>query len=516
MEMVGLLGLKHIGNSARRFFLGLFEVQETISEQDTARGVRLYVTDGICSMAMGSLQGGPFLVAFAWSIGATNYEVGLLATIGFVSQLMQLPGLFLTKRYQRRRAINAISSGISRLFWIPIILIPFLFKEQGAGLLIQWLFLSALFAALPAPAWNSLIRDIVPSEARGRIFSRRMMLGTGLSLLLTLFAGYFVDWWKGQYPGVSLYAYSVLFLVGLLFGIVGLVALSRIPEPAVVAEEGISFRKLLAKPIKDENFRGLLIFIGVWNFAINMAVPFFVIYMLKRMNLSLAMIALLSVVSQLTHIFFLRIWGRLADRFSNKSVLSISGPLFLIAILAWSFTTMPERYFLTTPLLLFIHILSGMSLSGVTLATNNIALKLSPQAYAPSYLSLVGLVGAATGAIAPLVGGIFADFFAVRELSVTLNWSEPAQQLSIYALHLRALDFLFFFAFVVGLYSLHRLGRIREEGEVTESEVLQELVDEVVLPFRSISSVGGIRRLTYLPMFVFQTFKREPSGTKED
>ena len=50
-------------------------------------------------MGMGTLQGGVFLSAFALAIGASNYEIGLIATVTFLSQLMQLPGLFVLKTF---------------------------------------------------------------------------------------------------------------------------------------------------------------------------------------------------------------------------------------------------------------------------------------------------------------------------------------------------------------------------------------------------------------------------------
>ena len=66
--------------------LSLLGTREGLSARDRERSARLITADGICSMAMASLQGGPFLAAFALGIGASNYEIGLLAAIGFLSQ----------------------------------------------------------------------------------------------------------------------------------------------------------------------------------------------------------------------------------------------------------------------------------------------------------------------------------------------------------------------------------------------------------------------------------------------
>src|SRR5919106_3430889 len=108
-----------------------------LTDHDLERGTRLITVDGICSMAMASLQGGPFLTAFALGLGASNYEIGLLAAIGFLSQAVQLPALFLVRAFPYRRAITVASALSSRLVWVFIILTPALFVDRG----ISWVLL---------------------------------------------------------------------------------------------------------------------------------------------------------------------------------------------------------------------------------------------------------------------------------------------------------------------------------------------------------------------------------------
>jgi len=393
-----------------------------------------------------------------------------------------------------------LAAGASRLLWVPILLIPLLFLNRGVTFLMQWLFVAALIGAVAGPAWNSLIRDIVPQDTMGRLFSTRMVLGTAFALSLTLAGGYFVDYWRDWFPNQALYAYSILFAAGLLFGLAGLLAVGRLPEPTMPAADQGPLRDLLLGPLKDRNFRGVLRYIAFWNFALNLAGPFFIVYLLDRIRLPLSMVTMLVVTSQATNLVFLRIWGKLADRYSNKSVLRVSGPMFLLAILLWTFTTLPDRHALTVPLLFAIHVLSGMSAAGVSLATANIALKLSPQGQAHSYMTVYGLAGAVTGAIAPMLGGVFADFFATRELSIQLNWAQADQAVSVYALNLKALDFLFLLTFILGLLSLRFLGKVAEQGEVSEKVVRQELLSETFATVRTVGTVPGLRHLIAGPV----------------
>ncbi|MBS3822064.1 MAG: hypothetical protein GVY16_08395 [Planctomycetes bacterium] len=163
----------------------VFRTKPSLDERDYRRAARGLVLDAVGSMSMVTLQGGPFLAAFAIALGASNYEIGLLATIAFASQFMQIPGLMLVHRVPRRRGLVTLCAAVSRLLWVFIILIPVLFVGRGVTFLMQWLVLAAAAGALAGPAWNSLLRDVIPPERMGRVFSRRMTLGTIFALGFT-------------------------------------------------------------------------------------------------------------------------------------------------------------------------------------------------------------------------------------------------------------------------------------------------------------------------------------------
>ena len=478
----------------------LTHTEDDLTRQQMKIGMRWLNIHGVTVQSMIALQGGgPFLASFVLALGASNYEIGLITSIAFIGEFMQVPGLFLLKTVMKRRAIAVITGLIYRLLWALIIFTPFLFAKRGVTFVITCLIASALVSGLMTPAWNSLIREIIPRKIMGRFFSRRLMYSSAAAIALTLAGGYFIDTWEKYSPDTTRYAYSVLFSIGLAAGIVSVYAISRLPERTMIVEKSTTMMELLLSPVQDENFRRLLSFTGAWTFAVNLASPFFIVYMLKRLELSLTMVTTLTITSQVINLIFLRIWGRMVDRFSNKSVLAVSGPLFILSFLGWIFTTMPEKHGYTLIILFGIYIINGISMAGVSAATATIAMKLAPEGLAHGYLTTYGLVGAATGAIAPLVGGVFSDFFASRELALTISWSEPMRQVSWHALNLRALDFLFLFAFLIGIISINLIARVREQGEVTEKEVITHLLAEVSGPLRLVSSIPGIRHLIDLP-----------------
>ena len=492
---------------------GIFEPRESLTDEEVDHGLKLVIRDGLTTQAMVTLTGGIFLVAFALQLGASNTVVGLLAAIPPLAELLQIPSIYIVERVRKRRLVVVAASLAARLCWIPIILIPFfLSPERGIFVLILSIALYASFSAVSHCGWNSWMRDLIPQDRLGAFFSHRLTLSTAVALVISLVAGFFIDSWEAVFPDLAAYGYSLLFLLGLIAGLIGITFLARTPEPRMVVEEAEDgFFAAIRKPFADLNFRNLVIFLGSWNFAVNLASPFFTVYMLQRIGLDVSLVVALSVLSQVMNIVFYRSWGQVSDRFSNKSVLAVSGPLFMLAIFAWMFVTLPDVYVLTYPLLILIHILMGISLAGVSLASGNIGLKLAPKGQATSYLAASTFANSVAAGVAPILGGLFVDFFAKRELIWTLVWRSPVRELVFVTLDLQQWEFFFLFAFILGLYSLHRLTAVQEEGEAKEQEVVNELLAGVRRDMRNFSPAGGLRDMVKFPFSSLRNHQKRSS-----
>ena len=498
-------------NRRRRWFAPPQSAQ--LAPGEVQRGLRFLLFDGVSSQVMGALTGGALLVAFALQLGASNKVIGLIAAVGPLSQLLQLPAIVLVERLRNRKALVVTVSLVGRLFWVVVAAIPFFVPPslRVAALLGS---LTIYFAAssFANAAYNSWKRDLVPDHQMGRYFARRLTIATAAGAAVTLASGFFVDYgeiWLGD----PLKVLALLFLAGGISGLLGVAFLGSMPEPRMSLEPGRPIREVLAEPLRDDNFRKLLLFLASWNFAVNLAAPFFAVYMLSRLGLPMAWVLGLSVISQLANVTFFRIWGRMADRLGNKAVLSLSGSLFVVSIALWPFTTLPERYVLTVPLLLAIHLLAGVSTAGVNLCAGGITLKLAPRGRATAFLATNALTSGLAATVAPVLAGLLADWVADQRLSVALDWSSPrVGHRLLTALDLSGLDFLFVVAVLLGLYSLHRLLAVREVGAVEEGAAVAELYGEMRRAVRNVSNVAGLRRLSSFPYLLL---RRQPDAPTE-
>lgn len=480
----------------------MLEPGETLSAEELQTGLKYIVRDGLATQAMVTLTSGIFLVAFGLQLGASNTVIGLLAAIPPLAELVQMPAISVVERTRNRRLVCVGASVFARIFWVAIALIPFLAGPAAAiPLLVVSLALYGCISAVSHCSWNSWMRDLVPEEILGSFFSRRMALAVALGTVLSLAAGVLVDFIQRNpaYPPGA--AYSALFLGGFIAGLFGIYYMSRIPEPRMKETATVSIVSQVRSAFADENFVRLVSFLGSWNFAVNLAAPFFTVYLLVMLDFDITTIIALAVLSQIVSIVSYRMWGGISDRFSNKSVLRVSGPLFMICILGWTFTTMPGRYVLTIPLLIALHVLMGISTAGVTLGSANIGLKLAPKGSAIAYLATINIINSLAAGIAPIIGGMFVDSFAATELSLTLNWKSPGTTFAFQTLDFTYWDFFFFFAFIIGVYSIHRLAYVREAGEVEERLVVRELISQVSREMRNLSTVGGLRYMLRFPVF---------------
>jgi len=475
--------------------------------------------DGICSQVMGVLGGGAFLVAFALLLDASNLMIGFLAAVGPASQMLQIPSIYLVDKLRNRKALVVIPAFVGRLAWLFIPFIPFFLPESlWAGALLLLVVFYFAVSATSGCAFNSWIRDLIPEKVFGSFFGRRLSLASAVGAGVTLLAGWLVQPLT-EWSGNAFFPYSFFFLIAGVAGLIGTHFLTRIPEPMPEPPDHAPFFSLIAKPLKSKSFRPLLVFTFIWSFAANMAGAFFGVYLLRNLGMSMGIVISLSVLSQVVNVLFYRIWGTLGDSWSSRSVLLVAGQLFMLATLIWPFTTFPDKHFLTVPLLVLIHVLTGISTAGVILSTGNLAMKNAPKGNATAFLATNALFNGSAATLAPIAGGLLADFLAKSEFTAAFSFSRSVTEgdaMLFTALNLRGLDFVFILAAMIGYYGLHRLAFVGEPAARLEKIRLDTVISETRKSITSLSNIAGLRKLAYFPYAILTLKSRSREGEESD
>jgi MFS family permease len=472
-----------------------------LTEDERERGLRHLVLEAGFSNAVTAVTSGVILTAFAMHLGASNTTIGLLAAITFWMQLLQAPGVLLVEKLRTRKRIAVLASLISRCALAGMAILA-LSRGTGGVTLVVLVALQVFYcgiATFGGCAWNAWVRDLAPEQRLGQIFARRTINATVVALVASLAAAFALD----RAPEGSTWrpiAFAGLYAFGFLMGLFSCRELALTPEPKMpAATETIRLLPLLRAPLQDQNFRRLIMFLASWQFAVNLATPFFTVFFVKQLGLDITFVVILGVVSQATNVLALRSWGLLSDRFANKSVLAVAAPLFILCIAAMVGASQITSKPWVMAYLVGLHALMGLATAGVTLSSGNIAMKLSPRGSATAYIAANALISSAAAGLAPVLGGVFADFFAARRLEILVRWTSPGDVLTLMPLRISSWDFYFLIAFVLGLYALHRLALVKEAGEVDGKAMVGEIIAQARRDVRNLSPIAGLKLLTDIP-----------------
>src|ERR1041385_325224 len=85
-----------------------------LSEQQVQSGLKLVIKDGLAAEAMTALTGGAFLVSMALLMGASNFQIGVLASLPTFTNIFQLLSIWLVKKYNNRRAVAVMCAFLAR------------------------------------------------------------------------------------------------------------------------------------------------------------------------------------------------------------------------------------------------------------------------------------------------------------------------------------------------------------------------------------------------------------------
>jgi MFS family permease len=477
-----------------------------LTDAEREQGLKHLVREAGFSNAVTAVTSGVILTAFALHLGASNTTIGLLAAAAFWVQLLQAPGVLLVERFRARKRIAVLASLISRCALVGLALLA-LAPRAGDLTLAALVALQVFYcgiATFGGCAWNAWVRDLAPEARLGQIFAKRTINATLVGLIASLAAAFALD----RAPEGSTWrpiAFAGLYGAAFIAGLLSCRELACTPEPQMPAPtERVKLLPLLRAPLRDQNFRRLIIFLASWQFAVNLATPFFTVFFVKQLGLNITFVVILGVVSQATNVLALRSWGLLSDRFANKSVLAVAAPLFILCIAGMVVASQIQDRSWIMAYLTGLHALMGLATAGVTLSSGNIAMKLSPRGSATAYIAANALISSAAAGLAPVLGGVFADFFAARRLEILLRWTSPGDVLTLMPLRVSSWDFYFLIAFVLGLYALHRLALVKEVGEVDSKAMVGEIIAQARRDVRNLSPIAGLKLLTDVPAAILR------------
>jgi MFS family permease len=323
-----------------------------------------------------------YLVLYLLSLGASGTQIGLMSSFSsLTAALLLLPGAFLVERFGRRKQITLTSGGgLARLVVLMLALLPLFLGNEC--LVIVAIALSVTRDALnnlSFPAWMSLTGDIVPLEIRGRYFGSRNFIMGIAGMVTILLVGEWIT--RTEKP----LGYQLAIGLAFLLGLASTYSFSRLKDPADLQPSmqppSLSLPRLLRDVRTHPIFLSLCATGFLWNFSINVAGPFFSVYMVQDLKATATMVGISSIVGNFCRLIVQRKVGELTDRWGPRRVQLISMIFIPIVPTLWAFSTAMWQIYL-------IEILAGILWGAFNLAAFNFLLSLIPEDQRARYSAL--------------------------------------------------------------------------------------------------------------------------------
>ncbi len=411
---------------------------------DILKALRISIYDGVFAQSFAVLTGSIFLPAFALVLGANSFQIGLLASISFFATLSQLPGAYLIEKHQQRKQLVLFSAGTARFLWIPIVLSGFLFADHRPALvlniLIVFIIAYHIFAHISGVAWLSWMSLLVPDEIRGRYFGLRNSALSLFTLLCTILGGYYLDWFKIQFPHLPpTRSFEILFLLAFLLSFISILFLIKQPEIRTSLPPENHLKERFIAPWRDKNFRRLLRFAVIWSFGVNFASPFFIVYMLRDLQLSYTLVGVYTVISAAADLMGMWAWGHFSDQLGNRAVIIINSFVAILLPFLWLFTDSSSVViFLFIPIL---HFIGGFSWAGYNLCSVNLVLRMSPKEGNSVYFAAWNTANGLAAGVGAICGGLFSTALPYLHPVLPFQFQSDVKYIFLFSAILRLISF---------------------------------------------------------------------------
>ena len=415
----------------------------------------------------------PVFTEFMRSMGANEFQFGLLTGLPLVMFLVQFVAAFLNNRLRYRKPLFMTTLIASRLLYIPIALLPHVFTTMDMGsqiwIQIALVALSAALMQLGVPLYFAWMADLVPRRILNRYWGGRqrwMYLAWSASFVSVMAFSSFTD-----FPITV--AYPIIVVVAVFAGVLDILLFLGIPEPPNTLIREVSFT-VLFEPIRDKNYRFFVLYAGARWAAICFTASFVSLYALQELGLSVAYVTFAWCMHGIGVAVSAGSWGRLVERHGHRPILILSmcGKPGLVLVLL---LLTPDTAMLGLPVAMFFDSILN---SGMLVASNGYMMTIAPQRNRSMFIAAISGLAGICGGLGTIIGGkvlyalsdvtfelfdrawgnfhvLFAIGFLLRVACIPLarGVREPKATGALQVLHeVRGISPLQFLRFPIGLY----------------------------------------------------------------
>ena len=278
------------------------------------------------------------------TVGFSDSLQGVLGTVATFACGAQLCAFFMSGR--RVKKICAVGNTVNQICFVILYLFPlFNFNPKlKTVLLVSLLIIGHLISKAVFPSKTNMFMDSVSAGMRGRFIALKEMVSLAGGICISLVMGRVADLYRST-DGLPTKEYYVICAIALaLMTLIHTSSVLTATEEYRPTAEKTPMGKTLRRIAKNPSFIKV-VFVGlIWNIASALSVSFFASYLREELAFTFTIIAVLTTVSSVARILASPILGKIADKHSFATSMTIAFILAGVGFLAMVFTAPQTRW----------------------------------------------------------------------------------------------------------------------------------------------------------------------------
>lgn len=298
------------------------------------------------------------------TMGFSDSLQGVLGTVATFACGAQLFALFLSER--RVKKICLFGNLINQSAFIVMYLFPIfdLSSEGRTAILLVVLIVGHIVNNAVRPSKLAMYMNSVPFDKRGSFTAIKEMISLVGGITVSLLMGRIADVFRNA-DGLPTKEYYVICAIALIImTAIHTVSVASATEEAPSVAEKASIGKVLKRISKNKSFIKVVVVGLLWNIATALSISFYASYLREELTFNFTTIAILTTVSSVARILASPLLGKIADKYSFATSMTISFALAGIGFLAMVFTAPATKWLYAVYACLYGFAMAGIN-SGV-------------------------------------------------------------------------------------------------------------------------------------------------------
>lgn len=278
------------------------------------------------------------------TLGFSDSLQGILGTVATFSCGAQLFALFLSGK--RVKKICTVGNLINQSFFVILYLFPLfdLNKNARTAILVILLIVGHIINNAVRPSKLAMYMESVPLDKRGGFTAVKEMISLAGGITVSLVMGRIADTYRSA-DGLPTREYYLICAIALvLMTLIHTGSVVMATEKTDKDKKSVPVGAVMKRISKNANFAKIVLVCILWHVASALSVSFFASYLREELAFSFTVIALLSTIGSLARILASPLLGKIADKYSFATSMTIAFALAGVGFAAMVFTAPNTRW----------------------------------------------------------------------------------------------------------------------------------------------------------------------------